>query len=100
MATTAILDRLINPERLSVADGVTSAVAFKTISGEEPAEHVLAELTGPGAVVRIARSGDEGRLAFYFDGEKEPRIECTPGELQASLPQKSLSGVASKPLSG
>jgi hypothetical protein len=87
LATTAVLDRLINPERLSVADGITSAVAYKTISAEESGEHVLANLTGPGAVVRVARAGGEGRLAFYFDGEKEPRIECTPGELKGSLPQ-------------
>lgn len=86
LATTAILDRLINPERLSVADGITSGVAFKTISAEKPGEHVLADLTGPGAIVRIARTTDEGKLAFYFDGQKEPRIECTPGELQKSLP--------------
>ena len=85
-ATTAVLDRLINPERLSVADGITSQVAFKTISADKPAEHVLADLKGPGAIVRIARSGDEGQLAFYFDGEKQPRIECAPGQLQASLP--------------
>ena len=86
LATTAILDRLINPERLSASDGITSGVAFKTISGEEPAEHVLADLTGPGAIVRIARTTDEGKLAFYFDGQKQPRIECTPGELQKLLP--------------
>ncbi|MFH1268090.1 MAG: family 16 glycoside hydrolase, partial [Planctomycetota bacterium] len=86
LGVTAILDRLINPERLSVADGINSAVASKTISAEEPGEHVLADLAGPGAVVRIARGGDEGQLAFYFDGEKDPRIECKPGELQASLP--------------
>ncbi|MFH1919478.1 MAG: family 16 glycoside hydrolase, partial [Planctomycetota bacterium] len=86
LGVTAILDRLINPERLSVADGITSAVVSKTILAEEPTEHVLADLTGPGAIVRIARGGDEGQLAFYFDGEKDPRIECKPGELQASLP--------------
>jgi hypothetical protein len=85
-ATTAILDRLINPERLSVPDGITANVAFKTISAEKPGEHVLADLKGPGAIVRIAHSGDEGQLAFYFDGEKEPRIECPPGQLRASLP--------------
>jgi hypothetical protein len=86
VATTAILDRLINPERLSVPDGITSAVAVKTIAAESPGEHVLVDLAGPGAVVRIARTTDEGKLAFYFDGEKEPRNECAPGELQASLP--------------
>jgi len=86
VAVTAVLDRLINPERLSVADGITSGVAFKTFSGQQKTEQVLAELTGPGAVVRIAQSGDEGLLAFYFDGQKEPRIECPAGELGAAVP--------------
>ncbi len=87
LAVTSILDRLINPERLSIDDRINSGVAFKTFSGEEPSEHLLADLRGPGAVVRIARTGDEGRLAFYFDGEKEPRLECSPKQLQGSLPQ-------------
>lgn len=85
-ANTALLDRLLNPERLSVADGIRSAVVSKSISVDAPAEHVLAELSGPGAVVRIARSNNEGRLAFYFDGEPEPRLECKPEELLHATP--------------
>lgn len=95
LGVTAILDRLLNPERLSVDDGIASGAAFKTFSGDEKAEHVLAELTGPGAVVRIARSNDEGRLAFYFDGESKPRLECTPGQLHQTLP---LVGKDSNPM--
>ena len=85
-ANTALLDRLLNPERLSVADGIRSAVVSKSVSGDVPAEHVLAELTGPGAVVRIARNNNEGRLAFYFDGEEKPRLECKPEELLHATP--------------
>jgi hypothetical protein len=82
----AVLDRLLNPERLSTADAIHSGAAFKTFSDAEKGEHTLADLTGPGAVVRIARTTDEGQLAFYFDGEKEPRIECKPGELAGAIP--------------
>jgi len=85
-ANTALLDRLLNPERLSVADGIRSAVVSKSISGDAPAEHVLAELSGPGAVVRIVRSNNDGWLAFYFDGEPKPRLECKPEELLHATP--------------
>jgi hypothetical protein len=86
-ADTATLDRLLNPERLSLADGVRSGVVTKSVSGDKPAEHVLAELTGPGAVVRIVRKNNEGRLAFYFDGEAKPRLECKPEELLHLTPE-------------
>jgi len=85
-ACTAVLDRLMNPERLSIDDGIRSAVAAKTVAGDPPGEHVLADLAGPGAIVRIVRTGDEGRLAFYFDGEETPRVECKPQDLGRALP--------------
>jgi hypothetical protein len=87
LGTAAVLDRLLNPERLSAADGIRSGVAYKVISGDQKGEHVLADLNGPGAVVRIARTGGQGRLAFYFDGEQEPKIQCTPGELARTIPR-------------
>ncbi len=87
LATGVMVDRLMNSERLSVADGITSGAVAKTITGDNPAEHVLAELTGPGAVVRVARSNDHGRLAFYFDGEDKPRVECNPGDLWRAMPE-------------
>ena len=87
LAVAVVIDRLMNQECLSVADGIISGVAAKTISGENPAEHVLAELIGPGAVVRVARINDQGRLAFYFDGEEKPRIECKPSDLPHVLPK-------------
>jgi hypothetical protein len=52
-------------------------------------DYVLAELSGPGAVVRIARGNSDGQLAFYFDGEKKPRLECTPAELWKAVPELS-----------
>jgi len=82
-----IVDRLVNPERLSRDDGIRSAVVGKSIDTATTGEHVLAELTGPGAVVRIARSSDEGTLAFYFDGQATPRIVCRPTQLLKALPE-------------
>lgn len=36
-------------------------------------ERVMADLTGPGAVVRIWSANPAGILRFYFDGETQPR---------------------------
>lgn len=84
-----LLDRMMNPERLSVADGVRAGTAAATVSKDSARECVLADLAGPGAVVRIARSNDQGRLAFYFDGEAKPRLQCKPGDLWHAAPMLS-----------
>jgi len=47
----------------------------------------ILDVQNPGAVLRIARTNNSGRLAFYFDGEAEPRIDCPASELHAHLPQ-------------
>jgi hypothetical protein len=49
-------------------------------------EHVLAELTGPGALVRLWQEFPAGRLAFYFDGDQTPRIECDGQHLAHHVP--------------
>ena len=85
-AATTLLDRLLNLEALSKADRIETGVAYRPFVDEERGERTIAELTGPGAVVRIAGIGDEGELAFYFDGEEEPRLVCSPGELASRLP--------------
>lgn len=38
-------------------------------------ERVMADLVGPGAVVRIWSANPAGVLRVYFDGESEPRVE-------------------------
>lgn len=53
----------------------------------KPADFTLAELKGPGAVVRIARTSNDGTLAFYFDGEAKPRLECKPADLYRAGPE-------------
>ena len=87
---TALVDRLLNTDKLAAEDGIRSATVSATLSGNSPGEHVLAQLTGPGAIVRIARSGATGCLAFYFDGEPKPRIESDAVGLADAVP--SLPG--------
>jgi hypothetical protein len=82
-----VIDRLMNSERLAVPDGVRSGVARARVEGKKANGQVLAELKGPGAVVRLARTRDEGRLAFFFDGEAKPRLECKPADLWQAAPQ-------------
>jgi hypothetical protein len=38
-------------------------------------EYVMADLKGPGTVVRIWSANPSGTIRFYFDGEKEPRLK-------------------------
>ena len=106
-AAAAMIDRLMNPEDLAVADGIASGTAVARIGGDRtfapaPAgdaaasakgrpnpksEQVVAQLTGPGAIVRISQPRPDGRLAFYFDGEAKPRIECKAADLHAHVPE-------------
>ena len=90
-ATAVVIDRVMNPEQLALPDGMLSGVVVKRVPAVAPKsklkrEQVLAQLIGPGAVVRIAQLPPTGRLAFYFDGEAKPRIECKATELPKNLP--------------
>jgi hypothetical protein len=44
-------------------------------------EFVLADLQGPGAVVRIWSANPQGMLRFYFDGEESPRLAVKMADL-------------------
>lgn len=44
-------------------------------------EHVMAELRGPGAVVRIWSANPAGTIRFYFDGEAEARFAWPMADL-------------------
>jgi len=86
-AGAAMIDRVMNPETLTVDDGIRSgAVRVKIEPGQaggadkKKTEHVLAELAGPGAIVGIAGRSDGGKFQFFFDGEGKPRIECKAGD--------------------
>lgn len=80
-----VLDRLMNPERLAIADGTRSQTTRVRSEGAE--ELLLADLTGPGAVVEIEATNLSGQIACYFEGETAPRIDCPLAELAAHLPE-------------
>jgi len=98
-AAQVVLDRLMNPLRLAYADGITSQVACKPVddladkldgvsaagSATDGAE-VVAHFSGPGAVVSVAVPDANESLAWYFDGEAEPRLTCTSAELIHKVP--------------
>ncbi|MEQ1823261.1 MAG: glycoside hydrolase family 172 protein [Fimbriimonadaceae bacterium] len=54
-------------------------------------EHVMAEMTGPGEVVRIWSANPSGVIRIYFDGEPLPRIEKP---LQEYLSTNDDDGIA------
>jgi hypothetical protein len=85
-AGAALVDRIMNPDTLACDDGIRSSVATAVFADKVPGSRVLADLKGPGAIVRMARATDAGTLAFYFDGESSPRIVGKPSEIVASLP--------------
>jgi hypothetical protein len=88
-----VLERLMNPERLAVDDGLGAGVVEASVEGKD--SQTLAELAGPGAVVIVSRTNQSGHVAFYFDGEDEPRLECPADKLHEHLP---LVGQDTQPL--
>lgn len=89
-ASQLILERLMNSERLASVDGTRSGTTTKHV--DDKPEQILAELAGPGAVVQITAPNASGRIAFYFDGESMPRIDCPVGELPAHVPDVAALG--------
>jgi hypothetical protein len=79
-----VLDRVMNSERVSRNDKLTSGVVATSVP--KGGEHVLANLSGPGALVACWRSYAAGRMAFYFDDEEQPRIECPAEHLADHVP--------------
>ena len=53
----------------------------RTEEREGRTEYVMADLVGPGAVVRIWSANPFGTIRFYFDGESTPRIAVKTREL-------------------
>ncbi len=84
-AAEVVVNRLMNPEQVAVQDGLRSQAVTAEATGSE--QQVLAELAGPGAVVRIVPPNHAGKLAFYFDGEEKPRIERNVEDLLGIAPR-------------
>jgi len=80
-----VLDRLMNSERLSRSDGSRGAII--TTSVDEKGDHVLADLKGPGALVRLTCDEWSGELSLLFDGEEEPRIKCEGRNVERAVPR-------------
>ncbi|HTU24796.1 MAG TPA: family 16 glycoside hydrolase [Pirellulales bacterium] len=78
-----LCDRLLDPARLSVADGIQGGVVATAVAGSD--EQILADLVGPGALTRIWHSEPGGKLAFYFDDQAKPAIQCRSDQLWAKL---------------
>jgi len=77
------LDRLMNTERLARVDGIVSKrFAATPQAGREE----LADLEGPGALVRIATNVRNGCLEFVADGGESPRFSCRAAEIGDVLP--------------
>lgn len=49
---------------------------FGQFDRQEGNEHVMADLKGPGAVLRIWSANPSGTIRMYFDGETKPRVEA------------------------
>jgi len=62
-------------------DGLGTDLRWETVQGRR--ECVLAEVEGPGAIVRFWSGGNppKGRVRFYLDGAAEPAIEGALQEL-------------------
>ncbi len=82
--SAAVLDRLMNTDRILSPDGIRSGSTTAHAAGGKT--QVLARFVGPGALVRIARNGGEGRLAFSFDDEAAPRLRCSATALAKAVP--------------
>jgi hypothetical protein len=74
-AQASSYDRASNPGPKSdpMANGDAGQfLRTETVSGRT--EQVMADLKGPGAVVRVWSANPQGTIRFYFDGEATPRI--------------------------
>ena len=65
----------------------------------DPQGHVLAEMDGPGAVVRIwsANPGDAGKVRIYLDEAKDPVIEAPLADLLGGKWKTTIDGKETTP---
>ena len=84
-AVELVLDRILNYETLAKQDNTRSHYVGTSTNGEP--RQPLAKFTGPGALVRIGFDRPDVKLAFYFDGEKTPRLQCKAGDMAKKFPK-------------
>ncbi len=81
MAQASSYDRRSNPGPNSDPFANGDAGNFVRIEdGAKGKEFVMADLKGPGSVVRLWSANPSGTIRFYFDGEAKPRIEAKMSE--------------------
>jgi hypothetical protein len=86
LARTCSLDRLYEDpaHRAAMASSYDRQLMNRDASGyigKENGRFLMADIKGPGAVVRIWSANPEGRMWIYLDDEKDPLIEADFGEL-------------------
>lgn len=87
LGAEVVIDRLMNPEGLSRADGMKSHTLTRRVQGA--GDHVLADLKGPGALVQVTRGNDRGLLSLVVDGDEKNAREFKAGELHQRVPTLS-----------
>jgi len=77
MAQSSSYDRRSDPgpnsDPFANADAGNFIRTENTVNGKE---YVMADLKGPGTVVRLWSANPSGTIRFYFDGETSPRISA------------------------
>jgi hypothetical protein len=84
-ASHLVLDRLMNSRRLAEDEGFGSNSHWAQIPADAQ-ETVLAEMTGPGALVELTTDNPNLKFALFVDGAAEPKFEGTLAELHARVP--------------
>ena len=82
----ALVDRLMNPERLSVQDEPLQGATPGAVVVPASAGQAVATLVGPGILTRVTSESDRGQLSLYFDDESTPRLHGKTAELWKWLP--------------
>lgn len=84
-----VLARLMNPIRVATDPPLDTRSVMQYVS--RPDEQTILDAEGPAALVQLTRQNRTGRIAFYFDDESEPRIECAAQDLFQHVPAISES---------
>lgn len=81
-AQASSYDRASNPGPNSnpLANG-DAGQFIRTETNDGRKEDVMADLKGPGTVVRVWSANPHGTIRFYFDGESKPRLEAPMADL-------------------
>jgi hypothetical protein len=82
------------PDGGPIKGKIPQGYALKSAITMDPQGHVLAEMDGPGCVVRIwsANPQDAGKIRIYLDGAKKPVIEAPMTDLLSGKWKTKIDG--------